>query len=670
MLKRLFDIVVASAALLVLALPFLVIMAILKLTDEGQVWYFQPRVGYKGEHFNVYKFCTMRKGSEFTGTKDITLRNDPRVTAIGRFLRMTKINELPQIINVLKGDMSIVGPRPLVPAGFDGYSEQNKQALIQVKPGLTGIGSIVFRDEEAILSHSDKPPRQTYEEDILPYKGALERWYIANQSFWVDLKLILATVWAIAFPNSQRPLRWFKGLPDRSSVATPEPGTASTQRSSEKPAGDRPRVWMINHTAIPPTMSGGTRHYDFAVELTRRGYDVTIFASEFSYTERQHKKLRFGQLQCFEDYDGVGFRWINSVRYEGNNWKRIANMVSFSAGVGLAGLFRRKPDLIIGSSPHLFGALAALWLARLRRTRFFLEVRDLWPQTMIEGGDVREDSRTVKILRWMERLLYRNAEHIIVLAKGSKPYIAERGVSAERITFIPNGVHLGHFTTTESREAVRDRLDFGDKFVVMYAGAHGQLNALSTVVEAADRLRHREDILVVLVGDGPKKAELMALAQQKGLTNIRFESAVPKAEVPNLLAAADALVITLLNVRLFQYGVSPNKLFDYMASARPVICAVAGDMAELVQQAEAGLTVEPENPAALAEAVERLQADPAAQQRYSESGRRFIAEHYSRQTLADALEQRIAAALGRTPTPLAAETAETAEPAESRVVSR
>lgn len=213
--KRGFDIFFSALALLFLAVPLLIVMLILRCTGEGEVWFLQERVGYNGRRFKVYKFATMRRDSEWTGNKDITLRGDPRVLPFGRILRKGKINELPQLINIFIGDMSFVGWRPLMPKGFSYYPPHVQERIVLLKPGLTGIGSIVFRDEESITARSTKPPELVYREDIAPYKGELELWYEQNQSLWVDLKIILLTAWAVARPGNRAHERWLRGLPPR-----------------------------------------------------------------------------------------------------------------------------------------------------------------------------------------------------------------------------------------------------------------------------------------------------------------------------------------------------------------------------------------------------------------------------------------------------------------------
>lgn len=214
-LKRIFDVILSSMAIILLSPILILTIVILKLTGEGEVFYLQERVGYKTKSFMIYKFATMVKNSPNIGSGDVTLRNDPRVTKVGKFLRESKLNELPQLFNIFIGDISVIGPRPLMRVGFNRYSLNFQNSVYNVKPGLTGIGSIVFRDEERILTESELPPHNCYKEIILPYKGELEIWYQTNCSLFLDLQLIFMTAWVIIFPNSTLYEKWFKDLPKR-----------------------------------------------------------------------------------------------------------------------------------------------------------------------------------------------------------------------------------------------------------------------------------------------------------------------------------------------------------------------------------------------------------------------------------------------------------------------
>ena len=214
-LKRIIDITLSGIAIIILSPLLLLIIIILKLSGEGEVFYLQERVGYKTKSFMIYKFATMIKNSPNIGTGDLTLRNDPRVTKVGKFLRKSKLNEIPQLFNIFLGDISIIGPRPLMRAGFNRYSMNFQKTVYNVKPGLTGIGSIVFRNEEKILTESDLDPDKCYKLIILPYKGKLEIWYQENCSLFLDFQLMFLTVWVVLFPNSRIYENWFKTLPKR-----------------------------------------------------------------------------------------------------------------------------------------------------------------------------------------------------------------------------------------------------------------------------------------------------------------------------------------------------------------------------------------------------------------------------------------------------------------------
>ena len=208
MAKRFFDIVLSTLTLIVLSPLFLVVIVVLRITGEGQVLYRQERTGQGGRPFVIFKFATMLKNSAILPGGDITVKDDERVLPVGRFLRHTKINELPQLLNVLLGDISLIGPRPLTPrlALFFPASHWD------CRPGLSGLASIAFRDEEKLLSNVSDSHR-VYAEVIAPYKADLERWYAHNHSFWLDLQLIALTVLAVVKPRSDV-LRFFEGLPD------------------------------------------------------------------------------------------------------------------------------------------------------------------------------------------------------------------------------------------------------------------------------------------------------------------------------------------------------------------------------------------------------------------------------------------------------------------------
>lgn len=369
-----------------------------------------------------------------------------------------------------------------------------------------------------------------------------------------------------------------------------------------------PRLWLINQFANTPELPGHTRQYEVAAGLVGFGWQVAVFSSDFNLTQRQYRRLRFPQLWSSERPAGIRWTWLWVFPYRRNNWKRQLNMLSFCVHLALrlgpaavlGRLIGGAPDVILASSPQLPAAFTCLWIARLSGIPFVLEVRDLWPQVLIDQGGKSPRSPLVRLLGWMERQLYRQASTVVVLAKGSEAYVRERG--AGHTAWLPNGPDLELFVP-------RPLPDNSGVFTVLYAGAHGDANALENVI-AATRLLEAQDASVRFrfVGDGPEKQALMQLSQD--LQSVSFEQPLPKAQIPSLMAEADAILLSLRDAPLFRYGVSPNKLYDAYALGRPVITTVAGAINAEVEEHRLGVTAPPGDPQALAAAILHLAHTP------------------------------------------------------------
>ena len=212
-MERFFDIVLSALALLAFSPLLLPIIIILKSTGEGEVFFLQERIGKSGNVFKLFKFATMLKDSPNIGTGTVTMKGDPRVLPIGKFLRKTKINELPQLLNIFLGEMSVIGPRPLTFQTFSSYSRKTQDVIKQVRPGLSGLGSIIFREEEELM-HGVTASVDFYDDVIAPYKGSLEEWYVTNRSLYIYFILIFVTVWVVIFPKTTLPWIAFRGLPE------------------------------------------------------------------------------------------------------------------------------------------------------------------------------------------------------------------------------------------------------------------------------------------------------------------------------------------------------------------------------------------------------------------------------------------------------------------------
>lgn len=212
-MTRLLDVILSVLAL-VAFLPFGILIAVvLRLTGEGEILYSQERIGQDGKSFGLLKFATMLKDSPSMGSGDVTVKGDPRVLPFGKFLRKTKLNEVPQLLNIVAGHMSVVGPRPQTPRNFTFFPRESAEIITKMRPGLTGIGSIVFRDEESIVASSSRPLEDCFREEIGPYKGSLEQWYYHHQGVWTYLLLIIVTAWVVMVPRSRIYRRIWKDLP-------------------------------------------------------------------------------------------------------------------------------------------------------------------------------------------------------------------------------------------------------------------------------------------------------------------------------------------------------------------------------------------------------------------------------------------------------------------------
>lgn len=395
------------------------------------------------------------------------------------------------------------------------------------------------------------------------------------------------------------------------------------------------RIWLVNHYALSPDSSGGTRHYDLAKKLVEYGHEVTIIAASFNHWTKRDEHCRDGQLFATSTHAGVNFIWLKTPLYAGS-FGRLFNMLGFSwrllRRTGLKDL--PQPDVIIGSSPHLFAARTALSLSVKLDVPFVMEVRDLWPQTLLDLGHMSRFHPLVMVFSKLEKTLYRQAKHVIALMPGAVSYISNLGAGdADRVTWIPNGVDLQQLPCTDPEDdGVLD---------VVYAGSHGVANGLDTIVRAIYQLGQAEDtdsFRFAFYGDGPEKQRLQQLAAELGIGNLSFKAAIPKADVYRLMQKADAFIVTLVDSPLYKYGISLNKLYDYLALARPVIFGGKA-LNNPVAESGAGLVVPPEDSQALAAALRELAKMPKEQRvEMGRRGREFVANHHDVAKLARKLE--------------------------------
>jgi glycosyltransferase involved in cell wall biosynthesis len=402
-------------------------------------------------------------------------------------------------------------------------------------------------------------------------------------------------------------------------------------------------IWILNHYAMPPYMPGGTRHYDLSQELIKKDYEVTIFSSGFSHDKKDYLKLFKEKQYITEDYGKLKFVWLKTTSYKKSNYKRTINMISYLTKILKVVRSFPKPDIIIGSSVHPLAVVAAWWLSKKYKAKFIFEVRDLWPQTPIDMKIINANSITAKLLYGWEKFMYQKANKIIILLPNAKNYIESKGISNEKIVWIPNGVNLEQFDNPKQLDPDSNLVQLLRKnknnFKVIYTGAHGPANGLSVIIDAATILqRNLNKIHFFLIGAGAEKDKLQYDAEKYNLKNINFFSPIPKEQIPDLLRYADLLLHCFAPIDVFKYGISPNKIYDYLASRKPIIMSVKTSN-NIVQDAMAGIVVEPGNAEDLVKGIVKIQKmAPEERQKLGVNGRAYVEKYHNTRVLADILE--------------------------------
>jgi glycosyltransferase involved in cell wall biosynthesis len=409
------------------------------------------------------------------------------------------------------------------------------------------------------------------------------------------------------------------------------------------------RIWVLNHYASPPDRPTSTRHYEFGRVLAAQGHEVTIFASSFSHFSRREERLAPGERSRVQEVDGVRFVWLRTTEYERNDRRRVVNMLSYAVRAIVAQRRMSRPDVVVGSSVHL-AAVAAAWLISLaRRATFVFEVRDLWPQTLFDMGAVRERSVSARLLLRTESFLYRRASTVICLLPHAADFIAERGISRSKIVYVPNGIaDYGSMAAARPEQSadllarIRRWHDDG-RLVAGYVGSLGPANGVRDLVEAARDLRDRGEgrLALVVVGDGQEKEDCQRLADRYRLENVLFWPPVPKSEVPAVLAELDVTLFCLRDLPVFRYGLSSNKLFDYLASGRPVVFA-SGVTDGPVHASGGGICVPAQSPERVADALVTLAGLGEAERLViGERGRAWVYRYHGTTALASRFLQAL-----------------------------
>jgi glycosyltransferase involved in cell wall biosynthesis len=387
-------------------------------------------------------------------------------------------------------------------------------------------------------------------------------------------------------------------------------------------------ILIIHQAFASINEPGGTRHHEFARLLTAQGHKVTVIASPISYitgssTHQLNSEIEGVTILRASVYDAHHKSFIH----------RIIAFFSFMLSSFWIGLGVKNVDLVWGTSPPIFQGVTAWALARIKRAKFLFEVRDLWPQFAIAVG-VLKSPFLIFLSEWLERFLYRRADRMMINSPGFLQPVTSRG--AKRVELIPNGADPSMFDPNDNGAVFRQINNLEDKFVALYAGAHGMSNDLQVVLESAGLLANEKNIHIVLLGDGKEKPALMTQAREMKLSNVTFLPSVPKADMAAALAGADACIAILKPLEEYK-TTYPNKVFDYMAAGRPVALAIDGVIREVVDAAGCGIFATPGNAQELADTIHKLAADPKQSRAMGLKGRCYLEEHFSRAVIGDKL---------------------------------
>ena len=399
-------------------------------------------------------------------------------------------------------------------------------------------------------------------------------------------------------------------------------------------------IWIFNQYINLPEFPGGTRHIDIAKELTKQGHNVHLFASGFNYVLHKEIILKDGQKSINQKTDNIEIHWLRILQYKKNNIKRFFSMFSFYHALKKETRKMKnevdfvKPDIIIGSSVHLFSVLAAQKIAKNLNSRFVMEVRDLWPFTLIALKNMAKYHPLILMFSWLERYLYKKAEKIIVLPEKAGEYISKY-TDESKIVWIPNSFPIDRLKDIKYEKTKNT------KFTIIYAGAIGVPNDVITLVKAFQLLKENKDIQLIIIGDGVEKENIKKYVKENELSQIKLLDAVAKNEVLNFLQKADILWAGMIDSELYKFGFSFNKLYDYMAVSKPIILS-APNKNNFINESNCGWVVESENPEVLSEKIlESKNMTENERLQLGKNGFNFLINNFTTKLITDKLLKEV-----------------------------
>lgn len=387
-------------------------------------------------------------------------------------------------------------------------------------------------------------------------------------------------------------------------------------------------IWLINYYSYPPGTSSWRRHYDLGKELLKYGYNIDIIGGSFVHDRKKHI-LNKNEKYRIENHEGLKYHILNGISYSGS-LMRILSMIEFMIKVFFyEKKLKVKPDIIYCSCPHPFNGLISLYLSKKYKCKFILEIRDLWPETWVEMGAMTEKNLVYKIFAYIEKLLYKKADKIIELMPGIEA-IKQKGVAENKIIWISNGVDLEEFDKNYFKEPVY-KFD-KNKFNITYTGSIGIANALDEIFEVAKELQE-ENIMFNIIGEGPLKDKYINYCKENNINNIKFYNSIFKNEVPALLKESDTLIVTTKKCNLYKYGISFNKIFEYLAAAKPIIISYDTEY-DFIKKANCGFSIPAENNKEMLNNILKIfSLSKKEKQILGENGRKYAEENFSMKIL-------------------------------------
>ncbi len=405
-------------------------------------------------------------------------------------------------------------------------------------------------------------------------------------------------------------------------------------------------VLFLTHYFPPEVNAPASRTYEHCKVWVKQGHVITVLTNVPNHPSGKIYPGFRNKILQKQVLDGIDVRRVLTWAAPNAGFlMRISNYLFYMLMAILVSPFLKRPDVVVSTSPQFFCGLAGYFVSRLRRVPWVLEVRDLWPESIVAVGAM-EKSLAIRMLERIERFVYRKADHIVSVTDSFIPHILERGGACDRVSVIKNGVDLNFYDPERTAEEFANELDLTGKFVAAYVGTHGMAHGLETVLLAAEQLRHETDIAFLLVGDGAERLRLLELKEEKQLENLTMLEQQPKERMPDIWAITGASLVVLRDRPVFR-TVIPSKIFESMAMCRPVVLGVRGEVADLIAAAGAGICITPENPTELAAAVRNLAYNSDSCASMGAAGRDYVAKHFNREALAIRYQQLLTEVLSR-----------------------